>query len=282
MTIEELHQNIKKICMPLFIEDNFLGCGHSEDTPNGTVTFIKFRETVFLCTCKHVIKFATNDLNALKYPQLFLKHSIFNFKILLINKTNPSDYIFYPNFKCSNNFDIALYPVSLHYFNDMLAVQGKSYIDLDKYGVINYQNVNMVHAFGWLSEHKEQNDKEVITRLAGSYAELQTKDMTTHTEKFTIFSELDKNHGYFFSGMSGGPVVICEDNDSFYTPFGIVYEGQPGSKEAQQEGESLFAGNHILYECLQLNPELFAEWVINAKWSWEFDERLKNYSPKIS
>lgn len=282
MTIEELHKNIKKICMPLFIEDNPFGIGHSKNTPNGTVTFIKFGEKVFLCTCKHVIKFATADLDALKYPQLFFKYFVFNFKILLINKDTPSDFIFYPNFLCSNDFDIALYPVSLKYFNDMFAKQGKSYIDLDNYGGINYQKINMVHAFGWLSEHKEQNDKEVITRLAGSYGELQTKDMTTYTEKFTIFSELDRNHGYFFSGMSGGPVVLCEDKDNSYTPFGIVYEGQPGSKEAQQEGESLFAGNHILYECFQLNPELFAKWIINAKWSWEIDKRLKDYSPRSS
>lgn len=277
-----LHKEVAKVCAPLFLENNFLGTEHSEKTLNGTATFIKFNNTIYLCTCRHVVEIAIGDnLETMKSIQISNSKLRINSHRLFVNKENAMDYVFYPQFRYSNCADIAFNPISAELFLSYAKTNGKTFIDLDNYREPDYSKIKYIHAFGWLDEHKEIVENTVVTKLAGSYVELQTANLNRDTCTYTAFSSLDKEHGYFFSGMSGGPVVYFdeENNDIFY--IGIAFEAVPGSQKTfQQSDQSFMTGKDMMYRCLNLNPMVFSEWVQQSKWSWEFDQRLNNFDLK--
>lgn len=47
-------------CLPIFIHSSYLHDGHTEDTSNGTATFIKYRNRFYAVTCQHVLNSVKN------------------------------------------------------------------------------------------------------------------------------------------------------------------------------------------------------------------------------
>jgi hypothetical protein len=82
-------------------------------------------------------------------------------------------------------------------------------------------------------------------------------------------------HGYFFSGMSGGPIYAVEEydprevEDEELFPIGIIFGGYPASGEADTHGadlrESAFLTSRDLFvQAYVLTPEIFDEWLHEA------------------
>jgi hypothetical protein len=69
-------------------------------------------------------------------------------------------------------------------------------------------------------------------------------------------SRLDAPHGWFFSGISGGPIYIIQDNK--LVPVGLLYDGWP-----QQKGDEHEKYNEcdIVIRGVVLTPEHLERWL---------------------
>ena len=85
-------------------------------------------------------------------------------------------------------------------------------------------------------------------------------------------SELDRPHGYAFSGMSGGAVYAIEGSerteveDDELFPVGIAYEDSPSTHRAREHdvehaGNSIFSDRDMFIRALMLTPGIFDDWL---------------------
>jgi hypothetical protein len=77
---------------------------------------------------------------------------------------------------------------------------------------------------------------------------------------------LEKPHGYYFSGISGGTLYAVEEE--ILVPVGIVFEGYPSTKkqaEARANSTAFLDEHDIFIRALTLTPEIFEEWLRRAK-----------------
>lgn len=92
----------------------------------------------------------------------------------------------------------------------------------------------------------------------------------------TLSSTLDKPHGYYFSGMSGGPVYAVEGpqqrtvEDGDLLPVGLIFEGFPSSGRPESQGtrdaaSAFLTDNDLFFRALTLTPEYFDEWLAKAR-----------------
>jgi hypothetical protein len=126
----------------------------------------------------------------------------------LINPDNSKDCIFYPLFLIPKDVDIAIKPIPRNWYTQILSKQKDlSFFDLDNYIKPEYSKIKMLHAFGWLNDHKVIEGDKVLTLLADSYVELTTQKLDERCLEFQLQSETMEPHNLSFSGMSGGPVV---------------------------------------------------------------------------
>lgn len=284
MFLQNIDKKIARVCCPIFVKENKFDITHSEKTPNGTLTFIKYNNAIFECTCKHVIQHAITHGSKGKPGDLNIQsgRSLITQSSMLVD-TETNDVVNYPTFLypqdnlCITDIDLAIKPVPTEWFYNFLStIKDVSFIDLDDYKKPDYSKIKMVHAFGWLNDHKNISGDKVATKLAHSVVELSTTGFNENCYKFQLRSELPKPHGLSFSGMSGGPVMFYDEDSKELFPLGIIYEGQPGSERPNEE--SFMNDDHLIsYECYNLTPDIFGEFVKNAKYNWELDEKYKHY-----
>lgn len=276
----ELSKKMKQFCCPVFLKKHAYDTTHSDETPNGTMMFIKFLNVVYGCTCKHVVDAAIKNGTNGKAGALHIlaDNILFQQNALFVNPEQPMDFISYPVFLIPNNgADIAIKPMSIDWFNQSLAAKKNlSYIDFDEYEKPDYEKVKMLHAFGWLNDHKYVENDKVITKLVDSYVDLNTTNLDKNTNEFQLFSEVKEPHNLSFSGMSGGPVVYCEDDLDKIILMGMIYQGQPGTLKPD-EASFLNNPNNMLYKCLNLTPEKFADLLLDSDWIHKRDDRYKNF-----
>jgi hypothetical protein len=72
---------------------------------------------------------------------------------------------------------------------------------------------------------------------------------------------LEKPHDYYFSGMSGGPMYVQQDEHLI--PAGILFEGWPQSKSTPPRAE--LDMQDIVVRGLTLTPTTFDKWSNAAK-----------------
>ena len=269
---EDLHKQIRKICAPLFLGD-IGGTNHTEKTDNATLTFVKFNEQYHLCTCKHVIDTADKKNMC---PQIWGEHKNWTFSVHINDDKNWENNKILSSFKKVSGVDIAILTIHLEEIQELIDEKELDFIDLDNFITPEYSQITMLHAFGWLNEHKEHCDNYLVTKLAGSRVEV-TSTLDPCSEKFFLCSTLPEEHHLFFSGMSGGPVIYHDRENNVFYPVGIVFEGTPGSHLIEKNDESFFSGKDVVYSCLTLTPEIFSYWLNNALGEWE-KPKYKNYS----
>lgn len=274
----DLSKRVKKVCCPVFIESNFLGKGHSDKNPNGTMTFIKYKKAMYCCTCKHVVDVAVNESGEKpKSMQIHANRMIFNIHAPLVrpNKKGAEEFIYYPAFKVVPEKDIAIREIPYEWYSSILAPKKDlEYIDLDNYKEIDCSSINIVHAFGWLSEHKKILDNQVLVELADVTVGL---DFDVRSDILTLHSELSQKHGFFFSGMSGGPVLYHNDGNGEITFIGLIFEGSPSSSRANKNNGAFTTDNDLFFRCNKLTPERFESWLKLARWNFEADPRYKGF-----
>jgi hypothetical protein len=81
--------------------------------------------------------------------------------------------------------------------------------------------------------------------------------MPPGSASFTLRSRVEAPHGYYFSGLSGGPIFIPEADR--LVPVGIVIEGGPSSSSAPESFIS--DANTIFVRGQTLTPMIFKEWL---------------------
>lgn len=267
MNDAEHHKAIHGCCEPLFILHPFLQSGHSAQTANATVTYVKYQRRFYAVTCKHVIESLkeVNTKNGAK-PQLATAHGrSFNF----YKRLDPVTREFLPSFvtpALDEELDIAI-----HSFGEVLPTfvseKGKLPIDLDKFLDVRWGEVKLCAAAGFGTEHKYQSSDKVAAPMHVVVAEL-SNSIRDDTEKIILSSALDKAHGTYFSGMSGGP-LFAEDESGPPIFAGIVFEGTPGSSKAwdERDRDQVFVNeNDILIKAHRVTPAIFDRWISACRW----------------
>ena len=89
---------------------------------------------------------------------------------------------------------------------------------------------------------------------------------------YMLCSTLNTNHGWGFSGLSGGPVFVAHIDEDRYAFVGITFEGAPSSKVLQENAEAFIGEKDILLKGYHVTPLLFRKWLRLRKYGVEFTE----------
>jgi hypothetical protein len=258
---------------PIWIQDHFLGTGHTEETHNATATFVHRRGKNYVVTCKHVLDASANPeiVPGAMYPTLalHLDKSILNLSAITSEGIKVSAAVPHASRK-EEEIDIAICELSESYWNLLQQRKSKIAIDLDNWKPPSWDKVGFGLAVGYPDEHKDvliiENEEKVSSKKTEVVAEFTNPPNGTQNT-YTICSQLNQPHGFYFSGMSGGPLYAVEgdfgqfiDESQIY-PIGIVFEGSPSSRNAPQ---GFFGGSDIYIQAIALTPERFDEWLERA------------------
>ena len=158
--------------------------------------------------------------------------------------------------------DIVVGKLSVFHW-ELIQKRGKSAIDLDLWQEPNWESSSIGSAFGYPTEHKVANEENIATLCLEVTADIQT-GLGLNEASITLFSEFDEPHNYYFSGMSGGPIFLHDENS--FIPLGIIYEGRPGSSSDLEDPDSasFISDNHALIKGVTLNPNIFLNWLSDA------------------
>jgi hypothetical protein len=249
---EAMHKIARACTDPLWIQHRFLATGHGETTDNGTATFIKFEGRHYLCTCAHVIEAAKGD----NVPALMIDRLVLNFANYQKGPSGESVYGHVFRFPDRRRFDIAIAPIQPHW-EIIRTKKGKSAIDLDAWQSTPWPQDSCYLAAGYPTEHKYAVDEKLAVGMALVAAELASTISSSSTS-FVLHSTVKAPHGYFFSGLSGGPIFLPKEADRL-VPVGIVIEGSPSSSKVSES--FLSNSNAILVRGQTLTPDIFKEWL---------------------
>ncbi len=263
---------------PLWIHDYFLATGYDETTPNATATFVKQCGQHYMVTCGHVVQsvrqLREKDVErhltmALHVDRCVLNLSSFGPEGLELSVRTPDAELH------SRPVDVALASLDPSFWEILSSQKSKTAIDLDSWQEPDWSVVRYCLAVGYENEGKtairSESSEMVVTRLLNVVAGVCSTP-ADDTTGFELMSELDRAHGYAFSGMSGGAVYAIkgsdrtEVEDAELFPVGIAYEGYPGTNQtretvAEDTGRSFFSERDVFIRALMLTPRIFDDWL---------------------
>lgn len=263
---------------PLWLHDYLLGTGVDADTPSATGTFIKRKDRIYVCTCRHVIEALSNPqkMGAATAPTISLRvgPGFLNLSHLTASGVNltfrsPQD----------PSIDIAITPLSNSYWGLLTERKNKAAIDLDNWREPNWPDVKWGIAAGYPDEHKTRRTSGDIEQIANQLINAIAEVASTLPPKngiITLSSRLDNSHSWYFSGLSGGPLYLVdgqelgEVEDGDLLPAGIVFQGFPSSARPDVPGrerdpsEAFLDDKDLFIRALELNPNRFDEWLSSA------------------
>ena len=263
---------------PLWIQSHFLITGHDENTPNATATFVKRRGHHYMVTCRHVLESVTRRRDAGGETQLTLALRLDRHQLNL-SSVGPKGVVLSvrsPGADLhSRPADVALASLEPSYWELLSSRKSKTAIDLDSWQAPEWSTVRKCLAVGYENEGKttiqSEGSEKVATRLLNVVADVCSIP-AADTTGFELMSELDRVHGFAFSGMSGGPVYAIEGSDRTVfeddelVPVGIVYEGFPATHRAREPGvegadRSIFSERDVFVRARMLTPAIFDDWL---------------------
>ncbi len=259
---------------PAWLQDHFLSTGHDEKTRNATVTFVKRHGRHYAVTCRHVVG-ALNDPHMVpgaRHPTIalhvgtsVLNLSGFTAQGLVLGVQSPMVETKH------EEIDVAIAPVDGGYWHLLTNDKGKAPIDLDAWREPDWSKVRYCLAAGYPDEHKERvpagEGQTLASQLVTAVAEASSR-LGRSERLITLSSALDKPHGFFFSGMSGGPVYAVEGHeqrqveDDELFPIGIIFEGFPSSGRTDVQTSTttistFLTDKDLFFRALTLTPEIF-------------------------
>jgi hypothetical protein len=283
-TDETIDKRVKQHCAPLFATDRFLKTGHDESTTNATVTFVKFESRLYAVTCHHVLAafFASACAHRLTLvPSIHTNRAIQQFASFRSSGefgwtfrscrefakhtdiADPDKQIALDR-KNANKPDIAIADVT-QAWPSFVAQRGANAIDLDQWMEPDWATVQRVWmAYGFPNDHKYRIGKQIAAPMSRVKAELVSAPSIDRPQ-FTLCSTLDSDHGWGFSGLSGGPVVVAHSIEDRYAFVGITFEGAPSTKELPQNTEAFVGKKDIVLMGYTLTPQHFAEWLMKRQ-----------------
>lgn len=257
---------------PIWLQDHFLKSGHDQNTRNGTATFVAFRKRQFAATCSHVMTAASNPdmVPGAPHPTLALHvgKAVLNFSFF--TQAGLRSALSAPGSQYgAQEVDIAIAELTGPHWHLLASSKGKTAIDLDNWREPNWPTVRLCYAAGYADEHKEvaaiEGDRMVSTPMLSVVAE-PAGPIARDQRVITLSSRLDKPHGYYFSGMSGGALYTVEKD--VLVPAGIVFEGYPSTEDegpGRAESPAFLDQNDIFIRALTLTPDIFLQWLCGAK-----------------
>lgn len=251
--ITDMNKIARAACDPLFIHDQFLVGGHTEKSQNGTATFVKFKGKHYACTCRHVLEAADDgEVLALMVDRLTLNLTRFDQQHKFVTSFSvPED----------KTIDIAISPIDAVQWELLATKKQKVAIDLDNFSELDWSKIKHYGAAGYPTEHKTLVGNQVQAPMTFVIATLKSS-FGPNDKTFVLFSSLGKPHGWYFSGMSGGPIFAILDDATLF-PAGIVFEGGPTSAKA--EPSFISTENDIFIRGLALTPGIFEDWLAQAR-----------------
>lgn len=276
------------ICMPVFFHSAYMSDGHSEKSENATVTFIKYKNDIYVVTCNHVLEHLEQrreHLNDHGQTMMLLAKNVV-IKLSAMNLNDPTKQIdIFRKIRrkyLEVEVDIVIGKLPENLWRVVQKNLSKSAIDLDCWEQPDLNNFKIGTAYGYSNEHKERVDGEIKTYCVEVTADIQSK-LESDSVNITLFSEFDQPHGFYFSGMSGGPIILHTDTKSAVAA--IIYEGQPGSRSEitqKYSSDSIFNQNQTLIKGVIINPYIFSNWLVDAGFKInEQPGQAQNYSRQI-
>lgn len=258
-----VHKDARHFTDPLFVHDFFLTTGRNSETACATATFVRYEGVVYAVTCRHVL-----DNMAKAAPGARLPTLAFGMDAASINMANfdrsstaspvPLRSLFASPRHLATEREVDIAIARLGSAWDLLAQRKqKTAIDLDSWKEPDWNDIATCAAVGYLTEHKSQTPNSIVTRMAVSTVGLVSQ-LTAQSITFRLHSTLPHPHGYWMSGMSGGPILALH-SPSLYSVIGIVFEGGPSSPTAEPglatQLTDLFYGGYVL------TPATFGQWL---------------------
>lgn len=248
-------------CEPLYLSHPFLKDGHSASKANATISYVKYRETVYGITCAHVYHQQFGESGkAEQVLTVWGDRLIYQFGGWT-QDGYESHFRLLKGRSSSGALDIAIIKLPPTFSELHMARKGKAPIDLDAWAEPEWNSISTLVASGFPTEHKEQSDSHVAANFIQVVAEL-TRKIDGGVSEIMLASTLPEKNDCFFSGMSGGP-VYCLWSDNAMTAVGIVFEGSPGSSTewAKRGQESFFTKEDVQFRAYLLTPSIFLNWL---------------------
>lgn len=254
-------------CAPLYIQDALLADGHDATTKNATATFVKFEGKYYACTCRHAVDIV-NDRRvigvspfatlALGLKERFINLSLFGTDglrdaISIVERKTGQDYL-----------DLAIADIS-EYWDLLSAEWGHRAIEMDpaNWREPRWARAKLLAAAGWPETGKRNVTVGGIERVRGTVTLIiadVSGGISRHDDIILMNSRLGEPHGWFFSGVSGGPIYVLQDE--LMIPVGILSEGWPQTPDDRHEK---FTPNDIVIRGVTLTPGKFESWLSAAK-----------------
>lgn len=252
------HKYAVSVCVPLYIGHPMLLDGHSSSNENATATLIGYKGRKYALTCRHVV------LDAVKaspgcVPRFHLGRAIYSmggaFRYIEPAAPKPS-IIQGAGANDDQTPDVAIADITDIWTR--FEAREKVCIELETLNEPDWLGVKTCIGSGFLSEHKEQTAQHVVAKLALIVADL-VRVPVAGDETIYFQSVLEDPHQLYFSGTSGGPVFVAENEDRLH-PIGVIVEGWPGSKKTATV-ESIMGDSFLAIGALRLSPDTFDRWL---------------------
>lgn len=292
-TESTIDKKVKAVCAPLFATNQFLLGGHSDDTSNATVTFVQFKSRIYAVTCHHVLSAFQSE--ALKtgrriVPSIHSGRSIHQFHSYGLegqyrwtfhscrdfpSDANINDEDALDELKRQNaeRPDIAIADLT-ETWSEIQRLRGAEAINLDNWEEPNWSVCQQVWlAYGFPDGHKYLANEKVAAPMPRVAIELASSHPTPDKPTYTLCSTLALEHGWGFSGISGGPVLVAHNTDDRFAYVGITFEGAPSAANIQQNEEAFIGKCDIVLMGYHLTPSQFEGWLTKLAFGVEFSAR---------
>jgi len=294
----ELDKRVHAAIAPLFATDMLLRDGHTDASLNATVTFVRRKGRIFAVTCHHVLEaFRAEALSrgVPLAPSVHIGRSVFQFKVhhgpairwLFASCRDFPDPALLENADALKTFsdqnatlpDIAIANVPPETWETFCRDRPLEPIDLDSWSAPPWQQLERFWAaYGFPNGHKYLAGDKVAAPMPRITAELQSSSPQDR-EDFVLCSPMDREHGFGFSGISGGPVLAESEADQCFYFTGLVFEGTPSTTEPASNEEAIFGSSDIFLRCYLLTPDTFDRWLSAHKYGVELELRMPQPGP---
>lgn len=277
---------VKRVCAPLFATGLLLERGHDESATSATVTFVQYESRVYAVTCHHVLsaffgeavktgrRIAPSIHSGKTIHQfggfdaqgryLWSFHSCRDFPAA----TDIGDDAALADLDRANaeRPDIAIADLT-ELWPMFRATRGAEVINLDEWTEPDWSTAQSVWmAYGFPDEHKQRAGDKVAAPMPRVSARLESPLPSIEKPTYILCSTLETDHGWGFSGMSGGPVLVAHATDERFAFVGITFEGAPSSKDLLKSPEAFVGTNDIVLRGYHLAPRQFAAWLSQRKY----------------
>lgn len=288
-TDEELDARVKAVCAPLYASSRLLFGGHSMENTNATVTFIRFESKIYAVTCHHVLAAFAKEASERGVeiaPTIHAGKTIFQFHHYGAKNEKRWSFVScrdFPTTEMLNDAaalsdlerrnldrpDIAIADIT-DIWPAICESRPAEAINLDDWVEPDWSKFAPVWiAYGFPTGHKYHIENKVAAPMPRVRVELASSVPTIDKPTYTLWSHLEEEHGWGFSGLSGGPVLVSIHDKKCFAYIGITFEGAPSLKDATNSKDSIVNGRDIVLTGYNLTPHTFRNWLAQAKFGVE-------------